>query len=185
MARTRGGTARKTADDMQLPDDATDEERREAGNRLRERIYATFTALAVLVALSSHAHAPDALTVLWTLIVSVCGVLLAGLASDLVAHMIVHNTLPSAREFRQIVAVAGRALGVIGLPAIVLVLAALGIIDVDLAVTIATVSLIVALAVIALIAVAHTGLSFWKRVIVLAGIVALGVAVLLVEQLVH
>ena len=42
------------SDDRRLPADATEEERREAGDRLRERIYVTFTALAVLMAMNAH-----------------------------------------------------------------------------------------------------------------------------------
>src|SRR6478609_2746128 len=84
------------SDDIHLPADASEDERRQAGDRLRERIYVTFTALAILMAMNSHGEALDSPTVLWTLVISVIGVLLAGLASDLVSHMIVHNTLPSA-----------------------------------------------------------------------------------------
>ena len=181
MART----ARKRPDDTELPDDATEEERRDAGDRLRERIYATFTALAVLVALGSHAETPHAGDVLWTLVISVAGVLLAGLASDLISHMIVHNTLPSSREFRHMVAVASRALTVLGVPAIALGLAAFGLIENGTALRISLIALIVSLAVIALIAVRRTKLDFGKRMLALGAIVALGIAVIVLEQLAH
>ncbi|MFF1574236.1 hypothetical protein ACFVWR_15950 [Leifsonia sp. NPDC058292] len=183
MAASRSRSDRQ--DDTRLPDDATEEERREAGDRLRERIYATFTALAILLALSSHAHTPEAQDVLWTLVISVCGVLLAGLASDLVSHMIVHNTLPTGREFRHMVAVASRALGVLVLPAIMLGLAAFDVIETQTALTVSLISLIASLVVIVWLAVRRTGLSGGKQLIVLAAIVALGVGVVLLEQLAH
>jgi hypothetical protein len=173
------------SDDRYLPADASEEQRREAGDRLRERIYATFTALAVLMALNAHGGELDALHVLLTLVISVVGVLLAGLASDLVSHMIVHNTLPTAREFRHLAAIASRALGVIGVPAIALGLAAADVIEARTAMTVAIVALIASLAVVARIAVTRTGLPWWKQLIVLVAIVLLGVLVVFLEQLAH
>jgi hypothetical protein len=170
---------RRAPDDAHLPANATEEERREAGDRLRERIYVTFTALAILMALNAHGEHLDSPTVLWTLVISVVGVLLAGLASDLVSHMIVHNTLPTAREFRHLLAVASRALTVIVVPVLVLAAAMLGWMQARTAVVIAS------LAVIARIAVSRTGIAGWKQLIVLVGIVALGVLVVFLEQLAH
>lgn len=177
--------AGRQPDDAHLPDDATQEERQEAGDRLRERIYVTFTALAILMALNAHGEHLDSPTVLWTLIISVVGVLLAGLASDLVSHMIVHDTLPSAREFRHMLAVASRALSVLAVPVIVLALAYFGVMQAHTAVVIAIAALIASLAVIARIAVSRTGLAGWKQLIVLVGIVLLGVIVVFLEQLAH
>ncbi|MGH1525644.1 hypothetical protein ACRAWC_16990 [Leifsonia sp. L25] len=176
---------RPAPDDAHLPADATVEERREAGDRLRERIYVTFTALAILMALNAHGEHLDSPTVLWTLVISVVGVLLAGLASDLVSHMIVHNTLPTAREFRHLLGVASRALTVIVIPVLVLAAAMLGWMQARTAVVIAITALIASLAVIARIAVSRTGLASWKQLIVLVGIVALGVLVVFLEQLAH
>lgn len=176
---------RHAPDDAHLPADATEEERREAGDRLRERIYVTFTALAILMALNAHGEHLDSPTVLWTLVISVVGVLLAGLASDLVSHMIVHNTLPTAREFRHLLAVASRALTVIVVPVLVLAAATLGWMQARTAVVIAITALIASLAVIARIAVSRTGIAGWKQLIVLVGIVALGVLVVFLEQLAH
>ena len=122
---------------------------------------------------------------LWTLIISVVGVLLAGLASDLVSHMIVHDTLPSAREFRHLLAVASRALTVLAVPVIVLALAYFGVMQARTAVVIAIAALIASLAVIARIAVSRTGLAGWKQLIVLVSIVLLGVIVVFLEQLAH
>lgn len=171
--------------DFDLPDGTPEQERREAGDRLRERIYVTFTSLAVLVAVGSHGEHLDPVTVVWTLVVSVVGVVLAGLASDLVAHMIAHNTLPSGRELRHLVAVASRALGVLAVPVIALVLAGFGLLTPRGAMITAIASLIASLAVIVLVAVRRTRLALWKRVVVLVAIVALGVVVIFLEQLAH
>lgn len=172
------------SDDIHLPADATEEQRRQAGDRLRERIYVTFTALAILMAMNGHGEL-DSPTVLWTLIISVVGVLLAGLASDLVSHMIVHSTLPSAKEFRHMLAVSSRALGVLVVPLIAVGLAVFDVIADSTGMTVAIVALIASLAVIARIAVARTGLSGWRQLAALLVIVALGVLVVFLEALVH
>jgi hypothetical protein len=172
------------ADDTHLPADATEEQRRQAGDRLRERIYVTFTALAILMAMNGHGEL-DSPTVLWTLVISVLGVLLAGLASDLVSHMIVHSELPSAKEFRHMAAVSSRALGVLVVPVIAVALAVFDVIEDRTGMTIAIVALIISLAVIARIAVARSGISGWRQFIALAVLVALGVLVVFLEALVH
>ncbi|MDR6971542.1 hypothetical protein [Leifsonia shinshuensis] len=173
------------SDDIHLPADATEEQRRQAGDRLRERIYVTFTALAILMAMNAHGGELDSPTVLWTLVISVVGVLLAGLASDLVSHMIVHSNLPTALEFRHMVAVSSRALGVLVVPLISVGLAVFDVIEDRTGMTIAIVALIISLAVIARIAVSRTGLSGWRQLAVLLAIVALGVLVVFLEALVH
>ena len=154
------------------------------GDRLRERIYVTFTALAILMAMNGHGEL-DSPTVLWTLVISVIGVLLAGLASDLVSHMIVHSTLPAAKEFGHMLAVSSRALGVLVVPLISVGLAVFDVIADRTGMTIAIVALIASLAVIARIAVARTGLSGWRQLAALLVIVALGVLVVFLEALVH
>ncbi|SEA53916.1 hypothetical protein [Leifsonia sp. 21MFCrub1.1] len=172
-------------DDIHLPADASENERRQAGDRLRERIYVTFTALAILMAMNAHGEALDSPTVLWTLVISVVGVLLAGLVSDLVSHMIAHNTLPSIAEFRHMLAVSSRALGVLVVPLIAVGLAVFDVIEDRTGLTIAIVALIVSLAVITWIAVSRTGLSGWRQLAVLAAVVALGVLVVFLEALAH
>ncbi|GAA2047528.1 hypothetical protein [Leifsonia soli] len=172
-------------DDIHLPADASEDERRQAGDRLRERIYVTFTALAILMAMNAHGEALDSPTVLWTLVISVVGVLLAGLVSDLVSHMIAHNTLPSIAEFRHMLAVSSRALGVLVVPLIAVGLAVFDVIEDRTGLTIAIVALIVSLAVITWIAVSRTGLSGWRQLAVLAAVVALGVLVVFLEALAH
>ena len=172
------------ADDTHLPADATEEQRRQAGDRLRERIYVTFTALAILMAMNGHGEL-DSPTVLWTLVISVLGVLLAGLASDLVSHMIVHSSLPTAKEFGHMAAVSSRALAVLVVPVIAVALAVFDVIEARTGMVIAIAALILALAVIAWIAVARSGLSGWRQFIALAVLLALGVLVVFLEALVH
>jgi len=99
--------------------------------------------------------------------------------------MIVHNTLPSARQFRHIVAVASRALGVLVLPAIMFGLAAFDVLSSQVALTVSLIALIISLAIIVRLAVRKTGISGWKQVIVLAAIVVLGVGVVALELLAH
>jgi hypothetical protein len=93
---------------------ATDE-----GTRaLKERIYATFTGLAVLAGISAagHSTAPDALL---TLLVSVLGISVAGFLAEVVAHQVSHKGLPVSRELWVMARIALGALASASVPIIV------------------------------------------------------------------
>ena len=161
------------------------EKLRQAGDRMRERIYVAFTAIAVLMAMSGHGDQLDPATVLATLLVTVIGVLLAGFTADVVSHMIVHRALPPWREFGHMLAVSIRALGAVVIPAVLLVLAIAQVLDVSVAVQVSIVALLVALGIVVWIAVRRARLVWWKTVVVLAVVVGLGVLVVLLEVLAH
>lgn len=158
---------------------------RQAGDRMRERIYVTFTAIAVLMAMSGHGSRLDPGTVLATLLITVIGVLLAGFTADIVSHMLVHRALPPWREFGHMLAVSIRALGAVVIPAVLLVLAIAQMLEVSIAVRVSIVALLVALGIVVWIAVRRARLVWWKSVVVLAVVVGLGVLVVLLEVLAH
>src|SRR5690349_4688826 len=83
---------------------------------LKERIYITFPALAVVLALSSHAEDLHAGGAARTLLIAVVGTLLAVFVADLVAHITVHASLPDRAELGHMVSVSTRALGVVVAP---------------------------------------------------------------------
>ena len=78
---------------------------------LKERIYITFTSLAVVMALSAHADelTPGGAAV--TLLIAVVGTLLAVFVADLVAYIAVHATVPDRAELGHMISVSTRALG--------------------------------------------------------------------------
>ena len=84
-------------------DASTPEQRAEV---LKERIYVTFTSLAVVMALSSHADELTPGSAAVTLLIAVVGTLLAVFVADLVAHIAVHTALPDRAELAHMISVS-------------------------------------------------------------------------------
>jgi hypothetical protein len=152
---------------------------------LKERIYITFTSLAVVLALRSHADELTAGGAAVTLLIAVTGTLLAVFVADLVAHIAVHTTLPDRAEFAHMASVSTRALGVIVAPMIMIGLAGLGVWKIGQALQVATIVLIVSLVAIGYLAVRRIRLPLRQRLFVLFAEFALGVVVVLLELLAH
>lgn len=152
---------------------------------LKERIYVTFTSLAVVIALSSHAEELTPGPAALTLLITVAGTLLAVFVADLVAHIAVHATLPDRDEFRHMVSVSTRSLGVIAAPLIFVGLAGLGVWDLARALRVAMWVLIVSLVAIGYLASRRVRLPIGQRLIVLFAEFVLGIIVILLELLAH
>ncbi|WP_068270879.1 hypothetical protein [Aldersonia kunmingensis] len=164
-----------------IPDIPT---RQERADRLKERIYLTFTALAVVLALRAHGD-DDAAKALATLVVTVFGTLLAVFTADIVSHLVVHERMMTRKEFRHAVSSSFGALGAVTLPVVFLVLAVLDVWKPEAALRASTIALIAALVVIAFAAVRHTTLNPLQRLIALGAEAALGVAVVGLQILAH
>jgi hypothetical protein len=156
----------------------------ERADRLKERVYITFAALAVVLTLRSHGDV-SAGTAATTLLITVGGTLLAVLLADVVSHLAVHGALPTAAEARHMVAVCTGALGVLVLPMIFFGVAGTGAWQTDRALGASAVALVVTLGVVARIAVRRIAVPRWQRLVVLAAVVALGFAVVGLELLAH
>ncbi|WP_019135386.1 hypothetical protein [Cellulomonas massiliensis] len=157
----------------------------ERADRLKERLYVTFAALGVVLALRSHGAGVPAREAATTLTITIGGALLAVLLADVVSHLAAHGSLPTVREARHMVAVSAGAAGVLVLPLVFLGLAARGVWDVGGALRASTIVLLVSLAVIVGFAVRRIALPVWQRVLLLAGIVAVGAGVVALELLAH
>ena len=68
---------------------------------LKERIYVTFTLLAVSITLASHVP-EHALEAVFTIFVTVLGSVLAALTAELLSHMILHERWLDASELREV-----------------------------------------------------------------------------------
>src|SRR6478752_9417520 len=97
--------------------DADDLPERRA-ERLKERIYVTFTSLAVVLALGSREEGLTPGAVAGTLAITVIGTLLAVFVADFVAHVVVHATTPRPDELAHMIKVSSSSLGVLVLPMI-------------------------------------------------------------------
>jgi hypothetical protein len=152
---------------------------------LKERIYVTFTSLAVVMALSSHADELTPGSAAVTLLIAVVGTLLAVFVADLVAHIAVHTALPDRAELAHMISVSTQALAVIVLPMIFVGLAGVGVWEVATALRASTIALIVSLVGIGYLAVRRVRLPLGQRLIVLFAEFVLGIAVVLLEPLAH
>lgn len=155
------------------------------GERLRERIYVGFTALAVLLALSVHADDADAGQAALTLAVTVVGVAIAGLGADLIAHTVAHSAMPGPEEIWQMVRVAAGALLSIVLPLVLIGLSALGLLRLGVALTISEYVLLVTFGVIALVALRRVEVRLWQRVLLVTVMMAIGLFAVVLELLAH
>jgi hypothetical protein len=155
----------------------------EHAERLKERVYITFTALAVVLALRSHRASADVAGV--TLLIVVIGTLLAVFVADVVSHIAVHATLPAKSELRRMLRVSFGALGVLVFPLLFIGLAITDSWPVTSALRAATIALVAALVVIGYLAVRRLRLPVWQKLIVLFAEFLLGAAVVGLEFLAH
>ncbi len=174
------------AADVTAVDAAAEGARRELrAEQLKERVYITFTALSVMLALRAEV---DHLTVgnaVVTLTVAVVGTLLAVFVADVVAHITVHQVLPTRTEFIHMVVVVLGAAETLVLPLLILGLAAVGLLPLGAALTAATVVLVVTLVAVGYLAVRRLKLPLIQRLLVLLAEFVLGLVVVGFELLAH
>ena len=152
---------------------------------LKERVYVTFTALAVCIALERNVEPAGVAGTAATLGSAVVGTLLAVFLADLIAHMTVHSALPSRAQVRHMAAVSLGALLVLVVPMLLLVLAAVDVVTLAWALRAMSFVLVVTLVVVTFLAVHRVRLPAWQKVLAHASIGALGLAVLVLELAVH
>ena len=152
---------------------------------LRERVYATFTGLAiVLVQLGNVEHLAASQATL-ALLVGITGISAAGFVADVVAHLAVHAGFPSRGQLITMLRVAGEALASASVPLILLVLAWVGVFELEGALRASSILYIVTLGLIGYVAVRRTHVEWWKQLIALGILMGLGVAVIGLQQLAH
>lgn len=165
--------------------EATHEQLEQRGEQLKERVYITFTALAVVLALSAEVHQETVAGAAETLTVAVIGTLLAVFLADVVAHITVHQALPTRPELLHMVVVVLGAAETLVLPLLVIGLAALGLFTLDVALTTSTVILVVTLVAVGYLAVRRLRLPLVQRLLVLLAEFALGLLVVGLELVAH
>lgn len=153
--------------------------------QLKERVYITFTALAVVLALRSDVDRLTPGRAASTLAVAVVGTLLAVFLADVVAHITVHRALPDAHELRHMLIVVLGAAETLVLPVVLIGLAAVGVLTLDAALLSSVVVLVLTLVAVGWLAVRRLPLRPLQRGIVLLAEFALGLAVVGLELLAH
>ena len=150
----------------------------------KERVYATFTGLAIVLVVSADDH-PEADHAFFALVLGVIGITAAGFVSDVVSHLAVHRRFPNGPEFGMELRIAGGALGTLVTPGIMLLLAWLDVLDLDTALTVCTIVYIVTLAVIGWAAVRRADLNWGQKLVALGILLALGLLVIGLQTLAH
>ncbi|WP_438856130.1 hypothetical protein [Agromyces sp. M3QZ16-3] len=163
-------------------DDVPVEEMAEA---LKERVYATFTGLAIVLVQHENADHISAGRATLTLLVGIVAITAAGFVADVISHLVVHADFPRGRELRRMLRVAASALGSASIPLVILVLAVLGVFELKGALFAASIVYIATLALIGYVAVRRSRLAWWEQVVALGLLVLLGLAVVGLQQLAH
>jgi hypothetical protein len=166
-------------------DDVRIDDREVRAEQLKERVYVTFTSLAVVLALRAHANETSAGEAATTLAIAVVGTLLAVLVAAFVSHIAVHEVMPDRTELRHMIGVSTGAAAVLILPLVFLGLAGLGFWSVSTALLVSSIALIASLVAVGFLAVRRVRLPIGQRLIVLLAEAALGVVVIGLELLAH
>jgi len=164
---------------------ASAERARELVPYLKERVYVSFISLAVLLALGAHPEDTTPATALGALLVAAIGAGLAGLVSEIIAHLAVHEHLPSRAETAHLVRVSSGALATVALPAVVLLLSLAGLLPIAVAVNIAVGVLALTLGAVGFLAVVRSRLPWLAKLGVFFVLFVLGVLVIAVQLLAH
>ena len=152
---------------------------------LKERVYISFTALAVVLALGSHADETTPAAAAATLTIVVVGSLLGIFVADLLSHLTVHAVLPSGQELKSMVAVSTGSLSVLVTPLLLLLAAGLGLWSTAAALRWAMVVLVVTLLVIGYLAIRRLELPVHHKAVIVLAEVLLSLAVIGLELLAH
>ncbi len=150
----------------------------------KERVYATFTGLAIVLVVMANDHA-DAEHALFALLLGVVGIIAAGFVSDLVSHLAVNREFPGRVDLAIMLRIAGGALSTVVTPGILIALAWIGVMRLDVALRVSSIVYIVTLGVIGWFAVRRARLAWWQQLLALGVLVALGLAVVGLQTLAH
>lgn len=152
---------------------------------LKERVYATFTGLAIVLVLASDVEHHDARGSLFTLVIGVLGITVAGYVSDIIAHLAVHRELPHRAEHTLMLRVAGGAISTVVVPAVIIALAWAGVFQLAGALRASTIVYLATLGAIGYLAVRRARLRWWQQLGALLALVLLGALVVLLQTLAH
>ncbi len=166
-------------------DDESPRKRRHRSEALKERVYVTFTVLAVTIAFERDAEHATVGGAVVTLLLTVIGTLLAVFVADIIAHMVREGSLPSRAEMLHLMYVSFGSLAVVVLPLAILGASALGVIDLVPALRAIAVTLIATLLVVTLLAIRRLRVGPGLKVLVLAIMSTLGLGVLALELSIH
>ncbi|MEC5190850.1 MULTISPECIES: hypothetical protein [unclassified Arthrobacter] len=158
---------------------------RQRAESLKERVYISFTSLAVVLALRSHADETTPGAAAATLSIVVVGSLLGIFVADLLSHLTVHAKLPSGPELHHMIAVSTEALSVLVTPLLLLAAAGLGLWSTLVALQWSVAILVITLFVIGYLAIRRLKLPAHHKAVIVFAEVLLSLLVIGLELLAH
>lgn len=166
-----------------LPEQKPAEERARA---LKERIYATFTGLAIVVVIYSDLSHAEALDAFLSLAVGIVGIAAAGFVAEVIAHQVTHTAAPTPADLRTMARISAGALASASIPLLALAAACFGWMPLEAAVLTGIGLYLLTLLWVAFVAVGRTRLRLAQKLVallIMLGFCALVVVVLLIAHL--
>jgi hypothetical protein len=150
--------------------------------RLKERIYASLTLLAVLVGLAQAGH-PTHTGTLVSVVVTALGLWLATLVADLQAHPVAHRRRPTSREIRHVLFTSSPLLTCAVGPVLMIGLSAAGLLGLTRALWVSVGSEVAALALWGFAGGRRMGAGPWRAAVTAVLNTVIGLAVVSVKLL--
>ncbi|WP_454853708.1 hypothetical protein [Promicromonospora soli] len=167
------------------PSSLNENEKEELAERLRERVYVTFAALAVILTLQAHAHGLSAGTAAASLTITAVGTVAAAWLAEFIAHLAAHGGFPDRAKLRTMTGTSWGALLTILVPLLALAAAGRGWLEVTVALRIGVGALVASLVVIAWLGVRRAKLPWPVRILAMGVLAVLAVGVVALKQLAH
>lgn len=152
---------------------------------LRERIYATFTGISILIALLFEADHVTALDALIALPVGIGGICIAGLVADVVGHQVTHGRTPSRHDLGTMVRSALNGFASAIVPVVALAGALISAVSIEMALQIGIGMYFLTLIAISLLAVLRSRLDARQVAVALVLLPAAGAVVVAALVLAH
>ncbi|SFT08524.1 hypothetical protein [Saccharopolyspora flava] len=153
---------------------------------LRERIYGGIACLSTLLVLLRHLdESPSAWSAFLDVAVTNGSLWAASLFADYLAHLTAHGKGPRGAELLHALRASGQILEAAIAPLLLVLLAALGVLPLHIALWTAVGLSVGALGLFALLAARRTRLPWWKRILIVLVLLALGILVVGIKILSH
>ena len=154
-----------------------------ATTALRERLYGAVSALSLLLVLEHGA--PEAWPALATLVVTAIGLWGAAFVAEVLAHTAAHGALPSVSAIWSSLRATYQIVQATATPAVLLVLAGIGLIRTHTAIAVGIWVLEITLGLFAFVAVWRTPLTWPRKLVVTAVVMTIGIGVISLKTAVH
>jgi hypothetical protein len=146
---------------------------------LRERVYGGITCLSTLLVLAGRLGEPlDPWAAVLDLVIATGGIWAASLFAEYVSHLALHDADGERVNLRLLLRASGQILEAAVLPGVLLVAGALDVVRFATAVRVSVWLLVAEMGLFALLAVRRTRLPWWKQLLLVAVLVALGLVVI-------